>query len=152
MNPSLSPTDGPDLRTVAPDRATEIPVPDGVRIDPFTWWALATTDADALIVGESRSVSRVLSRAWPTLRKPVFFCERRRLTLPTERQGTLVLQDAHELAASDQQRLLDWLHASARQPRIVATASHQLFALVKEGGFNRGLYDRLKAAVQLVLA
>ena len=77
MNPSSSPNDGSDRRTVAPDRAIEIPAPDGVRMDPFAWWTLATTDRDALIVGESRSVSRILSLAWPTLRKPVFFCERR---------------------------------------------------------------------------
>ena len=71
--------------------------------------------------------------------------------MPTERQGTLVLQDAHELAANDwQQRLLEWLHGSATQPRIVATASDRLFALVNEGEFSRW-DDRLKA-LQLVLA
>jgi hypothetical protein len=148
----------PPLRIDVPDRETAparavrtLPAPSELRLDPYAWWALTTTQADAVIVGDGGvAVSRVLTFIWPTLRQPVFWCESRRLSLPAHYAGTLVLEDAHALGAGDQQRLLEWLQAGTESLRLIATASPLLLPLVEEGKFSRELYDHF-VAVKLVL-
>jgi DNA-binding NtrC family response regulator len=80
----------------------------------------------------------------------VVHCEGRRLILPVEREGTLVIRDAHELPPHDQQRLLEWWDPRLPHTRIIACASPQLSALVETGAFNRCLFDRFRE-VQLML-
>jgi hypothetical protein len=139
-------------REAVPPRVTQtMPAPSELRLDPFAWWALTTTQADALIVGDGGvAVSRVLTFIWPTLRKPVVWCESRRLSLPAHYQGTLVLEDAHALDVGDQQRLLEWLRAGTESLRLIATSSPLILLLVEAGTFSRELYDRFMA-VKLVL-
>jgi hypothetical protein len=139
-------------REAAPPPATRtLPAPRELLLDPYDWSALTTTQADALIVGDGGvGVSRVLTFIWPTLRKPVVWCESRRLSLPAHYEGTLVLEDAHALDLGDQQRLLEWLQARTESPRLIATASPLLLPLVQEAKFSREIYDHFMA-VKLVL-
>jgi hypothetical protein len=140
-----------DWETVPPQATKTIPAPSELRLDPHAWWALTTTQADALIVGDGGvAVSRVLTFVWPTLRKPVVWCESRRLSLPTHYEGTLVLEDAHALDVGDQQRLLEWLQAGTKSLRLIATSSPLLLPLVEAGKFSRELYDHFMA-VKLIL-
>lgn len=142
---------GPDRETALRQPARTLPAPDELHIEPRVWSALAATQADALIVGDGVAVSRVLTFIWSTLRKPVFWCESGRLSLPARCESTLVLKDAHALDADDQQRLLEWLRGGAESPRLIATSSPLLLPLVEEGKFSRELYERL-TAVKLVIA
>jgi hypothetical protein len=138
-------------REPVPPRVTKtLPAPSELRLDPHAWWALTTTQADALIVGDSgAAVSRVLTFIWPTLRKPVVWCESRRLSLPAHYEGTLVLEDTHALDVGDQQRVLEWLQAGTKSLRLIATSSPLILPLVKAGTFSRELYDHFMA-VKLV--
>jgi hypothetical protein len=143
--------DLPDWKTVPPRATKTIPVPSELRLDPYAWLALTTTQADALIVGDGGvAISRVLTFIWPTLRKPVVWCESRRLSLPVHYEGTLVLEEAHALDVVDQQRLLEWLQAGTESLRLIATSSPLLLPLVEAGKFSRELYDHFMA-VKLVL-
>ena len=128
-----------------------MPAPSELHLDPYAWWALTTTQADAVIFGDGGvAISRVLTFIWPTLRKPVVWCESRRLSLPAHYEGTLILEDAHALEAGDQQRLLEWLQAGTESLRLIATSSPLLLPLVEEGKFSRELYEHFMA-VKLVL-
>jgi hypothetical protein len=103
-----------------------------------------TTKANALIIGDRDPIIRVLNIVWPTLRKPIVHCAGRRLLLPVDHEGTLVIGDAQQLVERDQHRLLEWWDSGARQTRIIACASPQLFAFVEDGAFSRCLFDRFK--------
>jgi hypothetical protein len=144
--------DVPERQTV-PHRPTgTLPALNELHIEPCAWRALAAIQADALIIGDGVvAVSRVLNFIWPTLRKPVFWSESRRLSLPAHCEGTLVLKDAHALDAVDQQRLLEWLRGGTESLRLIATSSPLLLPLVEEGKFSRELYERF-TAVKLVIA
>ena len=143
--------DVPERETAPGPSTRTLPAPNELQIEPGAWEALAATQADALIVGAGVPVFRVLTFIWPTLRKPVFWCESRRLSLPARGEGTLVLENAHALDAVDQQRVLEWLHSGTEPLRLIATSSPLLFPLVEEGKFSRELYDRF-TAVKLVVA
>ena len=137
--------------TVPPRAPKTMPAPSELHLDPYAWRALTTTQADALIFGDGGvAISRVLTFIWPTLRKPVVWCESRRLSLPARHEGTLILEDAHALDAGDQRRLLEWLQAGTESLRLIATASPLLLALVEDGKFSRELYDHF-VAVKLLL-
>jgi hypothetical protein len=143
--------DVPDPQTAPPRAIRTLPAPSELRLDPYAWQTLTTTQADAVLVGNGGvAVSRVLTFIWPTLRQPVFWCESRRLSLPAHYAGTLVLEDAHALDAGDQQRLLQWLQARTGSLRFIATSSPLLPRLVEEGKFSRALYEDFMA-VKLVL-
>jgi len=143
--------DVPEQETVAGRPGRALPAPNELHIEARAWSALAATQADALIVGDHVAVRRVLTFIWPTLRKPVFWCESHRLSLPAHCGNTLVLEDAHALDAGDQQRLLEWLHGGTESPRLIATSSPLLLPLVEEGKFSRELYERF-TAVKLIIA
>ncbi|MEP7306766.1 MAG: hypothetical protein ABJA98_14720 [Acidobacteriota bacterium] len=146
---ALSMEIGGSTRPRALPIAGRVPPADNLQLDSSVV-GLASTKAHALIIGESALMIRVLNVLWPTLRKPVVHCEGRRLILPVDREGTLVIRDAHQLVAQDQQRLLEWWDPCAPHTRIIACASPQLFALVDAGAFNRCLFDRFRE-VQLML-
>jgi hypothetical protein len=143
--------DVPTQETVRRRPPGTLQAPNALHIEPCTWWALADTQADALIVGDNAAVLQVLSFIWPTLRKPVFWCDSRRLSLPAPRQSTLVLKDTHVLNAGQQQLLLEWLHGGTESPRLIATSSPVLLPLVEEGKFSRELYQRF-TALKLVIS
>jgi hypothetical protein len=143
--------DVPGREAVPGPPANTLPAPKELHIEPDAWRALAATQADALVVGAGVAALRVLIFIWPTLHKPIFWCESRRLSLPARSEGTLVLENAHALDAVDQQRLLEWLHGGTEPLRLIATSAPVIFPLVEEGKFSRELYDRL-TAVKLVVA
>jgi hypothetical protein len=153
MNPSPTLIGFPNLPPGAPLSARDVPSPDGLRIEPSTWRAFATSEADALVIGEDPAIRRVLTYVWPTLPKPRFWCDSRQSkpTLLRYCEGTFILQNAHDLEMDDQQRLLEWCGGNQARSRVIATASRQLVTLVEDGGFSRRLYDRLKSAQLLLM-
>ena len=150
MSVSPSHAEIPEFPVASRGSARSFPAPADLRVEPSAWLTFATTQIDALIIGEPAAVSRVLTVMWPALLKPVFWCEGRRLLLPASCEGTVILEDIHVLDKVDQQRLLDWLSSGARSPRLIAMASRQLAALLDTGWFLRSLYNRLKG-VELVV-
>ena len=142
----------PSLHAFTAPVMRDLPPPDGVGIDRSAWWTFAGSDADALVIGESPAVWRVLMAVWPTLQKPRFWYERGRLTpnLAMYSEGTLILQNVDSLERSDQERMLEWCGGTGTRSRIIATASRRLVTLVENGGFSRRLYDYLKSAELLL--
>jgi hypothetical protein len=153
MNPSSKLIDFPNVPPVVPLSARDVPPPDGLPIQPSAWRTFATSEADALVIGEDPAIWRVLTYVWPTLPKPRFWCDSRRSKpmLRMYREGTFILQNTHDLEMEDQQRLLEWCGGHQARSRVIATASRQLVALVEDGGFSRRLYDRLKSAQMLLM-
>jgi Sigma-54 interaction domain len=144
--------DVPEPGTAPRQLASTPPPPNELHIEPVTWRALASTHADALIVGDGAVArSRVLNFIWPTLRKPIFWCDSRRLSLPDQREGTLVLEDTSALDADHQQQLLEWLHGGTGSPRLIAMSWHPILPLVEDGKFSRELCERF-TVVKLVNA
>src|SRR5258707_7714810 len=133
--------------------ARDVPPPDGLGVARSVWWTFAASEADALVVGEDPAVWRVLTAVWPTLQKPRFWCDSRRLrpSLSMYGEGTLILQNVDELETSDQQRGLEWGSGTDPRSRIIATASRQFVTLVANGRFSGPLYDRLKSAQLLLM-
>ena len=72
------------------------------------------------------------------------------LDLPPDKRGTLLLNDVHALALSDQIALYDWL-GTARALRVISTTTSSLAPLVARGEFLEGLFHRL-GAVQFDLS
>jgi hypothetical protein len=114
-------------------RKAVVPHEPGVDVSP--WWTLASTATDALVVGTRPAILRVLTRVWPMLQKPRFWCEGPRLR---------VVEDVLGLDDGDKKRLLEWCDAKEVRPRIIATATPEMQALFDSGGFSRRLYEHLK--------
>ncbi len=142
----------PNLRPVTAPIAHEVLPPDGLAVDPSAWWTFAESNADALVVGEDLAAWRVLSAVWPTLPKPRFWCDVRKLkpNLSMYTEGTLILENLDALETSEQQRVLEWSGRRGARSRVIATASPLLVTLVEDGRFSRALYDCLTSA-KLVL-
>jgi hypothetical protein len=153
MDPWSALIDIPSLRPVTPPLARDVPPPDGLGVDQSAWWTFAASQADALVLGESPAVLRVLTAVWPTLPKPRFWWDSGRLrpNLAMYGEGTLILQNIDELEPNDQQRVLEWCSGTKARSRIIATASRQFVTLVESGGFSRRLYDCLKSAQLLLM-
>jgi hypothetical protein len=148
MNGVSRELDGSSPRTV-PSIKRGVAAPDPAQVDRSVR-RLATTTANALIIGEAAPIIHVLNIVWPTLSKPVFHSEGRRLILPVGREGTLVIRNAQQLSGPDQDRLLAWWDPAAQKTRVIACASSQLLASVESGGFSQPLFDRFRDA-QMVL-
>jgi hypothetical protein len=148
MNILPAEINGSQRRRVVPISGSA-PASDSFQVDAAVS-KFVTTKTNALIIGEGAPIMRMFNVVWPTLRKPVVHCEGRRLILPVDDQGTLVIGNAHQLAQQDQQRLLEWWDSGATHTRIIACASPQLLRFVEDGTFSRCLFDRFKD-VQLVL-
>jgi hypothetical protein len=125
-------------------RKAVVPHEPGVDVSP--WWTLASTATDALVVGTRPAILRVLTRVWPMLQKPRFWCEGPRLrVVPADfREGTVIIEDVLGLDDGDKKRLLEWCDAKEVRPRIIATATPEMQALFDSGGFSRRLYEHLK--------
>jgi transcriptional regulator of aromatic amino acid metabolism len=83
--------------------------------------------------------------------QPVHTCHRPgTLQLPPDKQGTLLLNDIHLLALTDQIALYDWLGTGAGNLRVISVTTSKLAPLVARGAFLEGLFYRL-GAVQLNL-
>jgi hypothetical protein len=145
-----SPAAIPERQAVTQRSASSFPAPADLRVEPSAWSMFVTTQLDALIIGEGIAVSRVLTVMWPTVQKPVFWCEGGRLSLPASWERTLILENIDKLDIVDQQRLLDWLSSGVESPRLIATTAHQLVPLLDQGLFLRSLYNRLKGVEVIV--
>jgi hypothetical protein len=125
--------------------------PASLDVDASTWWALASTATDALVVGDRPAILHVLTCAWPMLQKPRFWCEGRRLGLVSAfRGGTLILENVLGLDSGGQERLLEWCRTRDAKPRIIATATPELQTLLDTGAFSRPLYEQLRAGLLVV--
>ena len=113
-----------------------------LEISPEEWQAFTTTQANTLIIGDPVPVTRALTVAWLTLRRPVFWCDDDRFKLPPAPVATVVLWRTDRLMAGDQERLLAWMEHN-RSTRVIARASSPLFPLVQQGSFSEPLYYRL---------
>ena len=67
------------------------------------------------------------------------------LHLPSDRRGTLLLNDVATLAFGDQIALYEWLGAGTGDLRIISVTVAPLAALVARGAFLEGLFHRLGA-------
>jgi hypothetical protein len=67
------------------------------------------------------------------------------LCLPSDRCGTLLLNDVAALAIADQIALYDWLSAGTGDLRVISITATRLPALVARGAFLEGLFHRLGA-------
>jgi hypothetical protein len=123
--------------------------PSDLRLDASEWHVFAGTEANTLMIGTPLAVTRALTVAWTSLRRPVVWCDDSRLRLPTGQAGTYILWRVDELSVGDQQLLLRWLNG-CESTRVIARSSRPVFPLVQEGTFAADLYARLSTALLLV--
>ena len=117
--------------------------PTRLAIPASDWETLVLTRANTVVVGNEDAALGVWTAVWPTLQKPIYWAEASRLSLPRHSAGTLMLQGAHALTASDQQQVFEWLERDARATRVLTTAPQSLFPLVEAGLFLEALDHRL---------
>jgi hypothetical protein len=120
-----------------------IPVPARLGIPHSDWETFLTTRANTVVVGNEDAALGLWTAVWPTLQKPIYWVDADRLSLPRQSAGTLMLQGAHALSVSAQQRLFEWLDRDARAMRVLTTSAEPLFPLVEGGRFLEVLYYRL---------
>ena len=120
-----------------------IPVPARLGIPHSDWETFLTTRANTVVVGNEDAALGLWTAVWPTLQKPIYWVDADRLSLPRQSAGTLMLQGAHALSMSAQQRLFEWLDRDARAMRVLTTSAEPLFPLVEGGRFLEVLYYRL---------
>jgi hypothetical protein len=119
------------------------PAPARLSIPASDWEALVATRANTVVVGTEDAALGVWTAVWPRLKKPIYWVEADRLSLPRQSAGTLILQGAHTLSPSAQQQVFEWLDRDARATRVLTTTPHSLFPLVEDGSFLEALYYRL---------
>lgn len=112
-------------------------------IAPEDLRVLQHTRANVLLVGPSPATQRLVEALLPFFRPPVLRCHGARLTLPAAAGGTLILSDADRLSEPDQRGVHEWLLNSNGSTRVVATASPEIFSLVRRKVFRDALYYRL---------
>jgi transcriptional regulator of acetoin/glycerol metabolism len=84
-----------------------------------------------------------LSALQPHLKAPVQKLLGSEFSLPGISAGTLILEHVATCSSSQQQALLEWLDATARQVQVISTTEPRLFELVERGDFSDRLYYRL---------
>jgi len=137
-----------DARTarIAPPTVAEAPKPADIEIESSAWQAFAGSQANTLMIGAPLTITRALTLAWTSLRRPVVWCEMAELRLPTGPAGTFILWRADELSADDQQQLSRWMEES-KSTRVLARSSQALYPLVEQGAFAASLYYRLNTVL-----
>jgi hypothetical protein len=128
--------------TLVPARRP-VPPPTRLAIQAGEWNTFVGSRANAVIVGSEEAALGVWTAMWPSLQKPIHWVEAERLSMPRGSAGTLILQGADALTASDQQKLFEWLEGDARATRVLTTTRRPLFPLVEGGSFLEALYYRL---------
>jgi len=131
-------------RTAPPVR-NEAPPPD-IQIENSAWQAFAASQANTLMIGAPLPVTRALTVAWTSLRRPVVWCDTPQLRLPTGPVGTFIVWRADELTPDDQLQLSRWLERS-ECTRVLARSSRALYPLVEQGVFAADLYYRLNTVL-----
>ena len=97
-------------------------------------------------------VDAVIAQAKRLAAPPVRLCECADLwRLPSDKAGTLLLNDVSALGLAEQIALYDWLGSGADAVRVIAITTAPLAPLVARGVFLEALCHRL-GAVQFDLA
>jgi hypothetical protein len=111
---------------------------------------LATTRANALLVGNEPATSKLWNMLWPTLRKPVRWWDARAMPFPSQQDGTLILERVDEMEPLAQQRLFEWLDDPRRATRVLTASPRPLFPKVQSGDFLEKLYYRLNVVLLVI--
>jgi hypothetical protein len=97
-----------------------------------------------LLEGSDASTDAVLLRLAPHLCEPIVRASAAAAFIPPVGEvGALILSDVDALSGDDQSALLAWLANTDPRTTIVSTTTNSLFALVRRGLFDVGLYYRL---------
>jgi hypothetical protein len=131
-------------RVIPPVR--EVSKPADILIEGSAWQAFAASQANTLMIGAPLPVTRALTIAWTSLRRPVVWCDAAQLRLPTGPVGTFIVWRADELTPDDQQHLSRWMENS-ESTRVLARSSQALYPLVEQGAFAADLYYRLNTVL-----
>ena len=131
-------------RTASPVR--DVTRPADVQIEQSSWQAFAASQANTLMIGAPQPITRALTVAWTSLRRPVVWCEAAQLRLPTGPVGTFIIWRADELTPDDQLQLCRWME-QGESPRVLARSSRALYPLVEQGVFAADLYYRLNTVL-----
>ena len=111
------------------------------------WQVLQAVHPNVLVV--NRDTQRRLSAVEAILdgaRAPIWRCERRPLTLPSEEVATLLVPDVHALGESEQLELLVWARRH-KTAQIVTATPVPLYPAVTAGRFLDELYYRINILV-----
>jgi hypothetical protein len=133
-----------------PPARRPVPPPARLAIHSGDWNTFVGSRANAVLVGSEEAALGVWTAMWPSLQKPIHWVEAERLILPRTSAGTVILQGADTLSASDQQQLFRWLEGDARATRILTTTRRALFPLVESGTFLEALYYRLNVILLIL--
>ena len=111
------------------------------------WQVLQAVHPNVLVVNRDtqrrvRAVEAILEAA----RAPIWRCERRPLTLPSEEVATLLVPDVHALGESEQLELLVWARRH-KTAQIVTATPVPLYPAVTAGRFLDELYYRINVLV-----
>jgi hypothetical protein len=107
------------------------------------WGALRAAHPNLLLIGSDTEVNRFLAVMSPSLQHPVTCSRGGELTLPSRAGGTLILRDALDLGAAEQQRLLAWMAQDDSATQIISTCVSPVFPSVTRGDFLEPLYYSL---------
>jgi hypothetical protein len=111
---------------------------------------LSSAQTNLLLEGGESQVETVLSAVVPSLPRPVTTWAGT-ASLPTVRDGTLIVPLVNRFDDDQQRQLLRWLDETAGTVRVIATTPGSLFRLVQRGTFLDALYYRLNTIrVELV--
>jgi hypothetical protein len=90
---------------------------------------------------ESERVRRMLVRS---CEPPVYVCRLPGpLELPSERSGTLLLENASALGLAQQVCLHDWMSHGSGRMQVISVICEPLYPMVERGQFLEGLFYRL---------
>lgn len=108
--------------------------------------------ANLLVVGSDLATDATIKCMAPWLAIPVHRCVLPGpLTLPTARDGTLVMRNPAALDRAQQADLSRWLDESAERMQVICLTSTSLFAAVERGTFDDRLYYRLNTVLLYAL-
>jgi hypothetical protein len=117
--------------------------PQARSVDPVDLNLIISGGSNALLCGPLPLLNAALSALQPHLGTPIQKLSGGDFSLPCISAGTLILEQVANCSAFEQEALLVWLDAIARQVQVIATADLCLFDLVQRGSFSDRLYYRL---------
>jgi transcriptional regulator of aromatic amino acid metabolism len=120
-----------------------VSLPQVRSVDPVDLNLIISGGSNALLCGPLPVLNAALSALQPHLGTPIQKSSGSDFSLPRISAGTLILEQVANCSAFEQEALLVWLDAIARQVQVIATADLCLFDLVERGRFSDRLYYRL---------
>ncbi len=103
---------------------------------------LSSAQTNLLLEGEESQVETMLTAVVPSLPRPVTTWGGS-ASLPTLREGTLIVPLVNRFDDDQQRQLLHWIEDTGGTVRVIATTPGSLFRLVQRGMFLDALYYRL---------